>query len=253
MIPHLVEIHEKYSEAGLTILALSDEAQATLQKFVADKKIPYLVGYQDRSEYGVSGIPDGYLIGPDGTVVWQGNPHSLREQQIVDELQKVRLAPDLPWTKNLKSIVKDVEKKKLGKAVQSLEKLLAKTDDETDRTQAQTLLDYLTAKATDGRSKADRLAAGGDYHKAVAALEVLADEFDGLPLADEASDLVKTWKKDKAIESQIDAGVLYETGLQLKAAGHAKEAAASFAKAAKKAEGTPIGEKALAELRALDE
>lgn len=65
-----------------------DSAEA-VEKHVKDKKIPFIVVHDDKAmttrKYGVRMSPMAYLIGADGTVIWNGHPHA----GMKDQLEKI--------------------------------------------------------------------------------------------------------------------------------------------------------------------
>jgi thiol-disulfide isomerase/thioredoxin len=75
-IPHLVKLREKYDKAKVEIIGLTDEPLSKIEKFAKDMKMNYTVGYGSTSseDYGVTGIPHAFVIGPDGTIKWDGHP-----------------------------------------------------------------------------------------------------------------------------------------------------------------------------------
>jgi thiol-disulfide isomerase/thioredoxin len=76
-IPNMAAAYEKYHDKGFEVVGISlDEERGDVEKFVADKKIPWPIlfagkGWQDpvAQFYGISGIPQLVLIGRDGNVV----------------------------------------------------------------------------------------------------------------------------------------------------------------------------------------
>ena len=89
-IPNLIAAYNKYKEKGLVVLgvAVSDKPEATL-KAIEDEKIPYpqIINSQQiaTSLYGIRGIPEIMLFGPDGTIVKQG----LRGENIEKTLAEI--------------------------------------------------------------------------------------------------------------------------------------------------------------------
>jgi peroxiredoxin len=85
-VPHLNELHQKYSGQGLAILALTSEERETVESFVKDNHMAYAIGLDEAdrtcNQYGVEGVPSVFLIGTDGKVVWEGHPLELREEQV---------------------------------------------------------------------------------------------------------------------------------------------------------------------------
>ena len=89
-IPNLIAAYNKYKEKGLVVLgvAVSDKPEATL-KAIEDEKIPYpqIINSQQiaTSLYGIRGIPEIMLFGPDGTIIKQG----LRGENIEKTLAEI--------------------------------------------------------------------------------------------------------------------------------------------------------------------
>lgn len=75
-IPHLVALRNKIDKSKLEIVSLTDEPLDKVEKFAKDMKMNYIVGCGSTSgeDYGVNGIPHAYVIGPDGTIKWDGHP-----------------------------------------------------------------------------------------------------------------------------------------------------------------------------------
>lgn len=76
-MPNMLAAYDKYHDKGFEVVGISlDEERGDVEKFVADKKLPWPVlfagkGWQDpvAQFYGISGIPQLVLIGRDGTVI----------------------------------------------------------------------------------------------------------------------------------------------------------------------------------------
>jgi thiol-disulfide isomerase/thioredoxin len=79
-IPNVLAQYEKYHDKGFEVVGISlDEDRETLEKFVAEQKIPWPILYEKpggegwrhplATYYGISGIPTVILIGRDGNVV----------------------------------------------------------------------------------------------------------------------------------------------------------------------------------------
>ena len=71
-IPHLIELRKLYNEDELGIVAISNESQEDLKRFVADKGINYTVATLGSALptpfSGVTSIPTTFFIGRDGTI-----------------------------------------------------------------------------------------------------------------------------------------------------------------------------------------
>ena len=89
-IPNLIAAYNKYKEKGLIVLgvAVSDKPASTL-KAIEDEKIPYpqIINSQNIATdlYGIRGIPEIMLFGPDGTILKQG----LRGENIEKTLAEI--------------------------------------------------------------------------------------------------------------------------------------------------------------------
>ena len=97
-IPNVLEQYEKYHSRGFEVIGISlDQERDALEKFVADRKIPWPIlfepsegaGWQHplATYYGISGIPTVILIGMDGNVV-SLNARGERLGELLDELYK---------------------------------------------------------------------------------------------------------------------------------------------------------------------
>jgi thiol-disulfide isomerase/thioredoxin len=79
---HMVAINDKYSPKGLQILGISlDSDSDALAKTVKEKNFTWPMGFDGRGwdgpipqAWGVNSIPQTFIIGPDGTVLWRGHP-----------------------------------------------------------------------------------------------------------------------------------------------------------------------------------
>lgn len=90
-IPDLKDLHRKYGDKGLTILAISmdDDATKVLPAFVEKWEIPYtnLIGNDQVAESfgGVFGLPTTFLVDRKGTIVetwFGGTPRDVLEKRI---------------------------------------------------------------------------------------------------------------------------------------------------------------------------
>jgi hypothetical protein len=79
MQKHLVRWHNDLSDKGLVVIDINDgkiDKLDALKKNVAKNKIPYATAWDEGAKtcgkYGVQAYPAQYLVGVDGTVVWEG-------------------------------------------------------------------------------------------------------------------------------------------------------------------------------------
>jgi len=85
-IPHLNDLHDKYSAQGLRILSFTDQSRQGIENFLKDMPMKYGIGTGSElaAEYGVRAIPHAFLIGKDGKLIWQGNALDDGFQKLLD-------------------------------------------------------------------------------------------------------------------------------------------------------------------------
>ena len=89
-IPNLIAAYNKYKDSGLQVLGIAawDKPEDTL-KAIEEEQLPYpqIINSQKiaTDAYGITGIPEIILFGPDGTIL----AHSLRGNQIEMKLAEV--------------------------------------------------------------------------------------------------------------------------------------------------------------------
>ena len=98
MKPNLIRWHKEYAEKGLVIIDVSDgslDKFDDLKKDVEEKGEKFAVLWDKDAKnclaYGIQAYPQAYLVGVDGTVIWEGLPNPKVEEiekKIVAELAK---------------------------------------------------------------------------------------------------------------------------------------------------------------------
>jgi len=75
-VPHLNDLHQRHGSRGLKIVAVSREKGDVIAQFIREEGVVYPVARSSRASglYGVSGIPDAFIIGKDGRILWRGHP-----------------------------------------------------------------------------------------------------------------------------------------------------------------------------------
>ena len=91
-IPTLIQMHKKYKDKGLLVLGIGvwEENQEVHLQAVKELQIPYPQIYDDQNNhatslYGIMGIPQIMLIGPDGVIMQR----DLRGEQIDELLSQI--------------------------------------------------------------------------------------------------------------------------------------------------------------------
>lgn len=96
-MPHLNEIHHKY-EDELVVLAISDEPEAVVRRFVKDmpKKVDYPMAVDKAQQTtraylaasGQMGIPVAFIVNKQGRVAWLGHPMDPGMDAVLDAVIK---------------------------------------------------------------------------------------------------------------------------------------------------------------------
>lgn len=85
-IPHLNEINAKYKGKGLAIIGITDEKKETVDGFRKTLPMDYTVAIDDggklSEKFGITGIPQAFIVDKNGKIVWQGHPMELKEDAI---------------------------------------------------------------------------------------------------------------------------------------------------------------------------
>jgi thiol-disulfide isomerase/thioredoxin len=92
--PHLVAIHERLAEEGLTIVGVHHAKGADDERAIRRFAETYEVGYsiaRDESgragrAFGVSGIPHAFVYDKTGKLVWDGHPMDPEFEAAVDQV-----------------------------------------------------------------------------------------------------------------------------------------------------------------------
>lgn len=245
-MPHLIEMQNKFAEKGLTIVALTE---AGADKFCKDNKINYPVGMggPNSQNYGITGIPQSYLIDHRGKIVWEG--HTAQDNQVEEMLAKLRLFPKREWPKGLDKAARAAEGGSLGEAWKLLAKY--KAEPSFDEAAAGVLEEYVKGKIDDTLAEVGDLEKDESYFEANAILAGAKKSFAGHEAADTVVEKLKAYGKDKKIQGAIKAGALFEQAAALEAAKKPKDALPLYIQAARVGAGTKIGEKAKAKAEAL--
>ena len=81
----LAALHREFAPHGLRVLAVSVDqgAEAKVRRFAEHERLPFTVAHDPDNRvqplYGVVGVPETYLVGADGRVLWKraGNVHGV--------------------------------------------------------------------------------------------------------------------------------------------------------------------------------
>jgi thiol-disulfide isomerase/thioredoxin len=92
--PWLKAMHEQYAAKGLVIVAVNvDKDRSDANRFVAKFGPPFVVAYDPAGTtadaFRVDGMPESFLIGPDGTIVYSHRGFVLKDAPKIEaEIKK---------------------------------------------------------------------------------------------------------------------------------------------------------------------
>ena len=96
-IPHLTKLQEKYKGKGVTVIGITDEPKATVERFVRrqKKQMEYTVAIEKGDTmsqaymraFGQTGIPATFVVDQQDRIVWVGHPKSGLDD-VIDRLVK---------------------------------------------------------------------------------------------------------------------------------------------------------------------
>lgn len=226
------QLRERYEERGLVILALSSEAKSALEPFVAQNRIAYPVGCGSSTSgaYGVRGIPDSYLIGANGKVIWNGHPSSLQDAMIEEALTQAVGAgafvppDDLP--ESFAAVRAALLKKQYASARRLLERMAER--DGTDAARAQSLNEELEGFARRRLDAALAHQAEGRLWSAAQGLESVVEMFRGMDCSTEAGDALRAVRQEPGWRDENSAQRLLAAALAMVERGQAEEARKQF-------------------------
>lgn len=211
MIPHLVEVWGEYESKGLVVLALSNESSGLVEKHIQANGMTYptAAGAKGSRSFGVKGIPAGFLLDHTGTIIWQGNPHDPSWEGMLDEALATAAKMSDEWTlegqpEYLQKAVQLAAKGEIGKMWKETENLQKRFAEEpVKRAVISSVQSAITERAADRTAYANTFGETGRYQEAVDYLSHQVKVFKGSPPAEEWSELMKSWSKDKEIKNLL--------------------------------------------------
>jgi thiol-disulfide isomerase/thioredoxin len=194
-VPHLNEIHETWSDQGLSIVAVTStrEDRAKTQAWIEGRGVGYAVAMdpdgQLASWFGIRGIPHSVLVAPDGKILWRGHPAELSEERLKEAVAGALAKPlwDYP------EVHAELSKGRYAAALAAADRLGAEVPI------AKLLRERIAAKL----AAVERARAAGDYLTAQEQSEKVAAELAGLPEAVTAAEILTALAQDEAVQKVI--------------------------------------------------
>ncbi|HRJ77520.1 MAG: Thiol-disulfide oxidoreductase ResA [Planctomycetes bacterium] len=206
-MPEVNALWGKYGGKGLHVFMLERQSgtdDKIRQIYAPGYKMPQVK--EGNFPYpGAGSIPYAYVIGVDGTVIYEG--HSGYVSVIDEEVKKIKYMglgkPDV--AKGVEKAAQAFVDKQYAKAIEEANKVIEKNSSEAAVTDAKFVIDRCNAMGQKLRQAADAAKAEKRYLDAFTALETLANGFKGTELGDTAAAEIKELKKDKEVKREVDA------------------------------------------------
>jgi thiol-disulfide isomerase/thioredoxin len=97
-IPHLNELARKYSGKNFQLLSFVQEGHQTMDPFLTNHHIDYPIGLESSlfDNYGITEIPDAFVIDQNGRIIWSGNSASPEMDKIILKALELKANPSSP-------------------------------------------------------------------------------------------------------------------------------------------------------------
>jgi len=250
-VGHLSELNDKYFDKGLRIVAISNEAMGTIKSKMGEAT--YWIGSDPSSSmlaaFGGGGIPHGYLVDANGTIVSDFHPGNLQDTQIENLLQGVfdeSLGRELDG--RLKGAVKCYEQGQYGKAYAAAARYV-EDEDATLKADAQYLRSRVEDCAAFRKKMVEQGIAAQDYVMVYDDLEAIGKDFDGLEIEGWAAETKKKLDADDQVSLELKGWKAYQKAQEreIKAGGKERKLGpvkSAYKSIAKKYPGTRAGKMA---------
>ena len=215
---HMVAVNAKYADKGLQFIGVSlDQDGPTMDRVAKEKKFTWPMALQGGGpipkEWGIPSIPQTFIIGPDGTVLWRGHPGNLDEplaQAFKDHPPQLVDSKSLAAAKSLlDQFDSALSSDQALKAVKSLASIpdSARLDPDT-ATRMKSAADKLQRCGAAELETADAMISAGRYTEAANKLRELSQTFVTGPTADGAKAKLASMAADPKVKKQAAAAKL---------------------------------------------
>lgn len=205
---HLNEIHDKYGEKGLTVLAVSRQDRATVERFIEEFEARYPTVVEKTNSmraYGRTSVPSAFLINSNGRILWLGHPGNLQDTTIDEAIENTKILP--AWPNALKAAKKSFLKDKYAEALSKVAKELGNDRlGEEDTAAAEGIRDWLTWYGESTLEGAKKDSEASHYYEASATYEHLVALYKKHETATKAGAALKELLSDSDRKREVKAG-----------------------------------------------
>jgi len=215
---HMVSVNQKYAGNGFQFIGISlDQDAGSLKNVIAEKKFTWPMSFEGQGwdgstpkAWGVNSIPQTFIIGPDGTVLWRGHPAQIDEPLAAAFRDHPPVLVDPKVMDQARTTLDQIDsalaENQPGKAAKLLASFpaAAKADPDTA-----TRLTATTAKVQDAASvelaSVDGMIDSQQYAAAIAKLRELSQTYGGLPVAASAKTKLMELGANPKVQKQMAA------------------------------------------------
>jgi thiol-disulfide isomerase/thioredoxin len=215
---HMVAVNKKYEGNGFQFLGISlDQDSTALKQVIADKKFTWPMSFEGQGwggstpkSWGVNSIPQTFIIGPDGTVLWRGHPSQIDEPLAAAFRDHPPVLVDPKITEQAKTTLDQIDSELASNKTAAAAKLLAgfpeaaKADPEMA-----TRLTSTTAKVQNAASlelaAVEPMIESQQYAAAIRKLRELSITYSGLPVANAAKAKLTELGSNPKVKQQMES------------------------------------------------
>jgi len=215
---HMVRVNKAYSDKGLVMLGISlDDDPSAMNAAVKAKHFDWPqyddenMGSKISKAWGVFSIPHSFLVGPDGTVLWEGHPASGMDEAITKAMKEhPPLAVDPGTAADAAHVLDQVEAALKSDDPTGALKAMAKfpaaaAKEPTLASRYQKDQKSLSAAADAMMRDVDGMLAQKQYADCAIKLKQLIVSLNGTPVGAKAQQKLSAMMADPSIKGEIDA------------------------------------------------
>jgi thiol-disulfide isomerase/thioredoxin len=215
---HMLAVNKKYEGKGFQFLGISlDQDSTSLKQVIADKKFTWPMSFEGQGwegstpkSWGVNSIPQTFIIGPEGTVLWRGYPGDIDQALTSAFRDHPPVLVDPKVMDQAKTTLDKIDTELAGNKTAAAAKLLASFPEAAKADpDIATRLTATTAKVQDAASlelaAVEPMIASQQYGAAIRKLRELSTNYAGLPVASAAKAKLAELGSNPKVKQQIEA------------------------------------------------
>lgn len=249
-VAKMTALYNDKAEKGLVVVTLPIEGADEAARWVKALEIKRPVASADTKDWTNSFLPVAWLIDKDGKVLWRGHPVQLDKPQLDKALEGAKPAIVLPGLEDAQAMRRA---KDFGATWKKANELLGGGQlSPGAAAQAKDWIEQYETFVKDGLAAAEKAEAAKDVYGQWAALQPIADWYQGVPGADVAKTKFTALVADPKNKKDIEAGRKFAAGKEKEAAFEFDAAYAIWKEVSTQYGNTRIGKEALAQMKAYE-